>query len=138
MTIQVLHTVTWQDKSSHLFVAFCWVQFLEITSRHINHCADSIDLIMQACVNDSKEIVTLSLIRSNFTLPLVEQVTFNKVSYLVDLGKTRFHLAVNFVHATATDTIMWRVLQKCFPSIGQLVLVVVSTSDNSQGFYHLL
>ncbi|CIV43930.1 Uncharacterised protein [Streptococcus pneumoniae] len=86
MTIQVLHTVTWQDKSSHLFVAFCWVQFLEITSRHINHCADSIDLIMQACVNDSKEIVTLSLIRSNFTLPLVEQVTFNKVSYLVDLG----------------------------------------------------
>ena len=123
--------VTWQGKSSHLLVAFCWMQFLEITSRNINHCADSIDLIMQACINDSKEIVTLSFSCSDFTLPLVEQVALNKVSDLINLGKTSFHFAVNFVHATATDTIMRRILQKSFPSIGQLVLVVMTTSDDS-------
>ena len=93
---------------------------------------------MQACVNDSKEIITLSLSCSDFTLPFVKKIALNTVSYLVDLGKTSFHLSVNFVHATATDAIMWRILQKSFPSIGQLVLVVVAPSDNSQGFYNLL
>ena len=93
---------------------------------------------MQACVNDSKEIITLSLSCSNFTLPFVKKIALNKVSYLVDLGKTSFHLSVNFIHATATDTIMGRILQKCFPSIGQLVLMVMTPSDNRQGFYNLL
>ena len=93
---------------------------------------------MQACVNDRKEIVTLSLSCSDFTLPLVKKIALNKVSDLVDLGKTCLHLTVNFVHATATDTIMRRILQESFPSIGQLILVVVTPSDNRQGFYNLL
>ena len=92
----------------------------------------------RACVNDSKEIITLSLSRSDFTLPLVKKIALNKISDLINLGKTSFHLAVHFVHATATDAIMWRILQKSFPSIGQLVLVVIAPSDNSQWFYNLL
>ncbi|KXT91361.1 hypothetical protein SORDD21_00861 [Streptococcus oralis] len=46
MPFQVFDTVTWQGQGCHLLIAFCWVQFFEITSRHINHCADRINLVM--------------------------------------------------------------------------------------------
>ena len=65
---------------------------------------------MQACVDNGKEMVALSFLSCNFTLPLVEKIGLNEVSDLVDLGKTCLHLAVNFVNTTATDTIMGRIL----------------------------
>ena len=54
MPFQIFNTVSWQGQGCHLLIAFCWVQFFEITSRHINHGADRINLVMQACVNDGK------------------------------------------------------------------------------------
>ena len=110
MPLQVFDTVAWQGQGCHLLIAFCWVQFFEITSRHINHGADCINLVMQACVNDGKEIVALSFLGCDFTLPLIEKIGLNKVSNLVNLGKTCLHLTVNLVHATATDTIMRSIL----------------------------
>ena len=110
MSFQVFDTVAWQGQGCHFLIAFCWVQFFEITNRHINHCADSVNLVMQACVDDRKEMIALGFVGCNFTLPLVEKIGLNEVSDLVDLGKTCLHLAVNFVNTTATDTIMGRIL----------------------------
>ena len=110
MPFQVFDTVAWQGQGCHFLIAFCWVQFFEITSRHINHGADRINLVMQACVNDGKEMVALRFVGCDFTLPFVEKVGLNKVSNLVDLCKTCLHLTVNLVHTTATDTVMWRIL----------------------------
>ena len=51
--------VVWQAQSSHFLEALCRVQFLKWTNCHIDNRADSIHLIVQASVDDRKEVLTL-------------------------------------------------------------------------------
>ena len=51
--------VVWQAQSSHFLEAFCRMQFLKWTNRNIDNRADGVHLIMQASVDDRKEVLTL-------------------------------------------------------------------------------
>ena len=136
MPFQVFDTVAWQGQGCHLLIAFCWVQFLEITSRYINHGADCINLIMQACVNDRKEMVALGFMSCDFALPLVEKVGLNKVSDLLTLAK-RVSISRWTSSTLQPQILSWGAFCRRTSKHGQLVLMVVPTSDDSQ-WLHLL
>ena len=51
--------IVWQGQSCHFLEAFCRMQLLKWTNRYIDDRADGIHLIMQACIDDRKEVLTL-------------------------------------------------------------------------------
>ena len=53
--------VVWQAQSGHFLEALCRVQFLKWTNCYIDNRADGIHLIMQASIDDRKEVLTLGL-----------------------------------------------------------------------------
>ena len=102
--------IVWQGQSGHFLEAFCRVQFLKWTNRNIDNRADGIHLIMQASVHNRKEMLALGFLSREFLFPFIEEVGLDKVSDLIDLSETNFHFTVNIIHATSTNTIVWRIL----------------------------